>query len=188
MHRDLKPENIFVETRDPLQIKLADFGLAKEELSLKTICGTYTYLAPEVAQYSLSARVPNEKYTNSVDIWSVGVVILRFGYGLPGNSGGAIGSQWCRKIVEEASDWESEHMIDFLRRCMIVWRPEPRYSASACLDIIRRLSDPGHRSPTPIPSAYFKGRERTTVGYRADRHRVDVSNTENFHFAWSIKS
>ena len=51
-HRDIKPDNILVETRDPIVVKLSDFGLSKrvengEEL-LKTFCGTLLYCAPEV--------------------------------------------------------------------------------------------------------------------------------------------
>ncbi|KAL9084624.1 MAG: hypothetical protein Q9165_007979 [Trypethelium subeluteriae] len=39
-HRDLKPENILVESRSPFSIKLADFGFANDEASLKSFCGT----------------------------------------------------------------------------------------------------------------------------------------------------
>lgn len=42
-HRDLKPENILVESRSPLSIKLADFGLANDGPDLKTVCGTQRY-------------------------------------------------------------------------------------------------------------------------------------------------
>jgi serine/threonine protein kinase len=47
-HRDLKPENILVESRSPLSIKLADFGLANDKPDLETLCGTQLYTAPEV--------------------------------------------------------------------------------------------------------------------------------------------
>ena len=39
-HRDLKPENILIESRSPLSIKLANFGLANNKPDLKTVCGT----------------------------------------------------------------------------------------------------------------------------------------------------
>jgi serine/threonine protein kinase len=104
VHRDIKPENILVQSRDPLHIKFADFGLAKAGTDLKTICGTGTYLAPEVARYcGLSKTVPKEIYSEEVDIWSLGVVILKYAYGLPypGEGGGVL---WCEKIIEEAND------------------------------------------------------------------------------------
>ena len=74
-HRDLKPENILVESRSPFSIKLTDFGLAKDKPDLKTVCGTKRYLAPEVYL--------GRRYTASVDLWSLGVIILQYVYGLP---------------------------------------------------------------------------------------------------------
>ena len=81
-HRDLKPENILVESRDPsISIWIADFGLAKvtEGTNLKTYKGTYSYMAPEIG--------PNgQDYSPSVDMWSAGVIILEYAYGLPKRS------------------------------------------------------------------------------------------------------
>ena len=45
-HRDIKPENILVQNKDPLFVKLADFGLAASG-AMTTICGSPLYLAPE---------------------------------------------------------------------------------------------------------------------------------------------
>ncbi|KAJ6621414.1 kinase-like domain-containing protein [Mycena sp. CBHHK59/15] len=72
-HRDLKPENILL-TGDPIPfIKIADFGLAKCEDSMKmmnTVCGTYQYAAPETTR-------PNAMgYDSNVDSWSVGIMLF----------------------------------------------------------------------------------------------------------------
>ena len=72
MHRDIKPENILLIDKE-LNIKLADFGLAKiigEESFTTTLCGTPSYVAPESLEQSNRRR-----YTRAVDVWSLGVVL-----------------------------------------------------------------------------------------------------------------
>jgi len=77
-HRDIKPENILVSSSgDDLVIKLADFGFAKKESTpdcLKTLCGTLSYVAPEV--------LLSRSYGVKCDIWSAGVLafVLMGGY------------------------------------------------------------------------------------------------------------
>ncbi|KAL9126936.1 MAG: hypothetical protein Q9217_004094 [Psora testacea] len=72
VHRDIKPENILLTDKD-LSVKLADFGLAKiigEESFTTTLCGTPSYVAPEILENSR-----HRKYSRAVDIWSLGVVL-----------------------------------------------------------------------------------------------------------------
>ncbi|EMC91197.1 hypothetical protein BAUCODRAFT_318019 [Baudoinia panamericana UAMH 10762] len=72
VHRDIKPENILLLDRD-LNVKLADFGLAKiigEESFTTTLCGTPSYVAPEILEQGNRRR-----YTRAVDVWSLGVVL-----------------------------------------------------------------------------------------------------------------
>lgn len=72
VHRDIKPENILL-TDKHLSVKLADFGLAKiigEESFTTTLCGTPSYVAPEILE-----NTKHRKYTRAVDVWSLGVVL-----------------------------------------------------------------------------------------------------------------
>ncbi|KAF9461264.1 kinase-like domain-containing protein [Collybia nuda] len=73
-HRDLKPENVLLTTDKPPVVKVADFGLAKVVDSLtmlRTMCGTPSYLAPEVVRQDNP-----DGYDNLVDSWSVGVIVF----------------------------------------------------------------------------------------------------------------
>ncbi len=77
-HRDLKPENILVKLK-PFQVVITDFGLSKvvpDATLLKTFCGTLKYAAPEVFPGLSDGHGPK------VDVWSLGVIILEWIYGL----------------------------------------------------------------------------------------------------------
>nr|QCW06540.1 serine/threonine kinase AKT [Pinctada imbricata] len=69
VYRDLKLENLLLDKDG--HIKIADFGLCKEEMyygaSTKTFCGTPEYLAPEVLE--------DNDYGRAVDWWGIGVVM-----------------------------------------------------------------------------------------------------------------
>lgn len=114
-HRDLKPENILVQYRHAeknpnyLHLKSSDFGLSKTG-SLKTMCGSETYVPPEIVN-----NYTSEKYTKAVDIWSLGVVMFRYAYGLP-HPGFGVGMEWCKKIVKR---WVVGIWRDWLTSCSV---------------------------------------------------------------------
>lgn len=72
MHRDIKPENILMESKNDLNIKLADFGFAaffKESAEAKKqtlTLGSPMYMAPEILK--------RDEYDQKVDVWAAGVV------------------------------------------------------------------------------------------------------------------
>ncbi|KAK3597498.1 hypothetical protein CHS0354_041919 [Potamilus streckersoni] len=78
VHRDIKPENLLLceHGNGSRSLKLGDFGLATYvEEPLYTVCGTPTYVAPEILTES--------GYGLKVDIWSAGVILYILLCGFP---------------------------------------------------------------------------------------------------------
>ena len=139
-HRDIKPANILVRSRMPFVIKLVDFGLAKNDSSLKSFCGSNEYAAPEIWE--------RDHYTAMVNIWSLGVVVLEYAYGLPQPTRERKGKPWCRDIVRKAEEGEGEGdaFMDLISSKMLRMDYMHRGSASDCLGEVYRLGF--HEIPT----------------------------------------
>ena len=77
IYRDLKPENILIDSEG--HIKLADFGLAKEnvinDIPNKTFCGSPHYLSPEM--------LSKEGATKASDIYGIGAILYELISGNP---------------------------------------------------------------------------------------------------------
>ncbi|EJK58898.1 hypothetical protein THAOC_20945, partial [Thalassiosira oceanica] len=71
-------ENILVvDRRSDIDVKLTDFGLAKNMTAegLKTFCGTPQYFAPEVLRRGSTVHGEG-RYGKEIDCWSVGVILF----------------------------------------------------------------------------------------------------------------
>lgn len=78
IHRDIKSDNILLSNAG--NIKLGDFGyaaqLTRERRKRNSKVGTVCWMAPEIIR-------AQEMYTEKVDIWSLGIMMLEFAYGEP---------------------------------------------------------------------------------------------------------
>jgi serine/threonine-protein kinase Chk2 len=140
VHRDIKPENILLVDKD-LHVKLADFGLAKiigEESFTTTLCGTPSYVAPEIL-----ADSKQRKYTKAVDVWSLGVVLYICLCGFPPFSDELYSRDFPFTLSQQIKSgrfdypspyWDSvgDPALDLIDSMLIV-DPEKRFTIDQCL-------------------------------------------------------
>uniref|UniRef100_A0A2P2L6F0 Protein kinase atn1 n=1 Tax=Rhizophora mucronata TaxID=61149 RepID=A0A2P2L6F0_RHIMU len=77
IHRDLKPDNLLL-TATHRSVKLADFGLAREESVTEMMTaetGTYRWMAPELYSTVTLRQGEKKHYNNKVDVYSFGIVL-----------------------------------------------------------------------------------------------------------------
>lgn len=149
-HRDLKPENILVAV-DPefyaslppganatanapripvskVTLKVTDFGLAKfcgDSAVMKTMCGTPTYLAPEVMMENKGASGGHREsvgYGPAVDIWSLGVVLFILLSGTTPKNAHTTGVQFTKHFNQTSS-----HALDLVTKMLTI---DPRRRAT----------------------------------------------------------
>lgn len=117
IHRDLKPDNLLITAVG--HIKLTDFGLSKiglmslttnfyeklldketKTFNDKQICGTPTYIAPEV--------ILRQGYGKPVDWWSMGIILYEFLVGVPPFTGNTPDELFAN-VINGDIDWEQFH-------------------------------------------------------------------------------
>ncbi|XP_059843840.1 serine/threonine-protein kinase Chk2 [Hypanus sabinus] len=137
-HRDLKPENVLLKSNEEnCLLKITDFGLSKivgEASLMKTLCGTPTYLAPEVL---LGAGAGS--YSKAVDCWSLGVILFICLAGYPPfsdqNKEMALRDQIIKghyKLIRDCWVNVSETAKDLVKKLLVV-DPEKRLSTEEAL-------------------------------------------------------
>jgi protein kinase len=107
-HRDMKPENILISGD---QVKLADFGLAKEIRSqppFTDYVATRWYRSPEVI-------LDSKKYGSPIDIFALGAIIAELYTGkplFPGNQASEQMGKICEVLgTPSETDWEEGYVL-----------------------------------------------------------------------------
>ncbi|KAJ7140506.1 kinase-like domain-containing protein [Mycena crocata] len=165
-HRDLKPENVLLTTDNPPIVKVADFGLAKivdSATMLRTMCGTPSYLAPEVV-----TQQNNSGYDSLVDSWSVGVII----FSMLTNTNPFIESS-----VDDLRTRIAERLIDWTQLEVLVYNSQ---LSEEGLNIIQLLLDFDPKQRLRLSAAlqhpWFNG---FRFDYPIDYPRIDDENISN---------
>lgn len=142
-HRDLKPQDFLVKKKPFFKVVITDFGLSKVVTTLlTTFCGTLKYLAPEVFPGVSDGHGPE------VDIWSLGVIVLEWIYGIPTspstpkpekNGTEVLPKQWydwvlnwSAQLLNKLDDEDNGQVVEILLR-MIEIKVRKRWHAKKCL-------------------------------------------------------
>ncbi|RHY92236.1 hypothetical protein DYB37_006731 [Aphanomyces astaci] len=106
IYRDLKPENVLLDREG--HVRLADFGLSKENVTERklaaTFCGSAEYISPEVlmlADAAFDEVLPLAGgYDKGVDLWALGCLVFELLTGLPPFYSGKCRSELYAKIKD----------------------------------------------------------------------------------------
>ncbi|KAK1974859.1 kinase-like domain-containing protein [Colletotrichum cereale] len=131
IHRDVKPANVLLKQRDPIHVKLCDFGIATTITDTHSPHRRFTpmYAAPEVlAQQEV-------EITNSADLWSLGVMALEFSQGLP-PCPDKMSSAWLLALGKHLNNCPTTYLVKIIRKWLRE-KPNSRPTAWFCL---RRVS------------------------------------------------
>ncbi|CAG8608695.1 13132_t:CDS:2 [Ambispora gerdemannii] len=139
IHRDLKPENILMVEKEKMTLKISDFGLSKilgnSDEVMTTLCGTPTYVAPEIL-------TPRERrsYNSKVDMWSLGVILYVCLCGFPPFSNDRSPPSLTEQIRSgiytfPSPMWDtvSENAKDLIRN-LLVTNPDERFSVDEAIN------------------------------------------------------
>ena len=166
-HRDLKPKNIFVVKDSPyFWVKIGDFGITKrvphDGTSLKTETGTLGYVAPEVLGYH---DQESSKYTNAVDLWSLGCICHRLLTMQAPFENPATMIRYCSGVTKlpiETLRRDDDEAVAFVKRLLMV-SPSERYTAERALQSLWLDS---LRSQEPLHVAQHQSQSQDDLPWR----------------------
>ena len=147
LHRDLKPHNLLI-TQNGLQLKLADFGLARLSALPN---GPYTHEVVTLWYRAPELLLGCNRYSSSVDVWSIGCIFSEMATGLPLFPGRSDIDQifkiFQRRGTPNNSIWPGVESLQYYNPQFPQWQPKPlsdflmadAFGSSAALDLMSRI-------------------------------------------------
>tara|TARA_B110001450_G_scaffold180996_1_gene169122 strand:- start:5440 stop:6279 length:840 start_codon:yes stop_codon:yes gene_type:complete len=137
VHRDIKPDNLLFDSG--CRLKIADFGLAREELFDSTHDNDAHHYTPQMVTlwYRAPEILMNTPYGKNVDVWSAGCVVGEAFIGRPLFPGeteiGMLKLTTCEAIdvVKTMFDDDETHAMELVEACLS--ESSTRISAEAAL-------------------------------------------------------
>lgn len=134
MHRDVHMRNVFLVRSAPPEAVLGDFGKTIQAESASDNClGPIHTRAPEVDGQT--------QYTNKIDVWSLGNLLLRIVSPSKQLRGGESPSvEWHQTVMQYLEEIRRDRAGTFdadmahLIQCMLTWIPKDRPTASQILE------------------------------------------------------
>lgn len=170
MHRDFKLANIFLNDD---KIIIGDFGFAKKGHEMTTTkLGSPITMAPEILNSQNVTR-----YTNKIDLWSIGVCFYQMIFGKP---------PWNAISVEDLQ----QKVANYSGARLIIPNQPP--TSPECKDLLKRLIEPNPNQRIewyqfynhPLFEKHLSGQSKTidmrqSVMFRNNEDRVNKLFTKN---------
>ncbi|KAJ6841752.1 serine/threonine-protein kinase HT1-like isoform X1 [Iris pallida] len=189
IHRDLKPDNLLL-TANQKNIKLIDFGLAREETVTEMMTaetGTYRWMAPELYSTVTLRRGEKKHYTNKVDVYSFGIVLWELLTNrMPFEGMSNLQAAYAAAFKQERPPLPEETAPELVFVVQSCWVEDPN-SRPSFSQIIRMLNaylftlppPSPERSPEPYPEpevltvmASSRGPDTSPSSSRSKRHKL----------------
>lgn len=158
IHRDVKPDNVLYAQKQPVSLKVTDFGIARDVDTTTTsaLIGTPAYLAPE--------QWEGEKATAQSDLWALGVMLFELAERLRPFDGPHPAAVMHAVFNREVPAMSRAAALEPAIRGLLVKDPRERMAVEDVERLLQVATDPP--TTTPVPTRPVPASAGSTVPAR----------------------